>query len=135
MYGRLWNGQWNAVYEPVLDEGLGLIIKDPDLRTRRFAAFRHRACASFIPRRLIWRRVNRLLIRRLKSLSTRATGNSSLEDIASGSRPRFLRTLRQSGWMMWTCKWAARGFHRRRMWRVPRTRRTSAATIALCRRA
>ncbi len=39
VYGRLWNGQWNAVYEPSLNEGLGLIVKDPDLRNKVMRRF------------------------------------------------------------------------------------------------
>jgi len=34
VYGWRWGGQWNAVYETSLDEGLGLIVTDADLRDK-----------------------------------------------------------------------------------------------------
>lgn len=39
LYGRGWNGQWNAVYEPSLNEVFGLIVKDPDAATKIFHRF------------------------------------------------------------------------------------------------
>ena len=34
IYGWQWGGQWNAVYERSLNEGLGLIVKDPSMRDK-----------------------------------------------------------------------------------------------------
>lgn len=31
IYSRGWSGQWNAAYEPAMDEGIGMIIKDTDI--------------------------------------------------------------------------------------------------------
>ena len=31
IYSRGWSGQWNAAYESAMDEGIGMIIKDPDI--------------------------------------------------------------------------------------------------------
>jgi hypothetical protein len=31
IYARGWSGQWNAAYEPKMDEGIGMIIKDPEV--------------------------------------------------------------------------------------------------------
>lgn len=34
IYGRQWGGQWNAVYEPSLNEGLGVIVYDKTLQEK-----------------------------------------------------------------------------------------------------
>ena len=34
LYGRIWSGQWNAVYDPSANEALGIIAKDKDLRNK-----------------------------------------------------------------------------------------------------
>jgi len=39
VYGRGWSGQWNAVYERSLNEGLGLIVKDSGVRNKVFRRF------------------------------------------------------------------------------------------------
>jgi len=36
IHGRGWNGQWNAVYEPKMNEGLGIIAKDTALNGKIF---------------------------------------------------------------------------------------------------
>jgi hypothetical protein len=39
IYGRNWNGQWNAVYELSRNEGLGLIVPDKTLQNKIFRRF------------------------------------------------------------------------------------------------
>lgn len=39
VYGRDWGGQWNAVYEPSLNEGLGLIVQDPKILNKMIRRF------------------------------------------------------------------------------------------------
>ncbi len=39
IHGRCWGGQWNAVYEPSINEALGIMILDKDFRNK--AVLRH----------------------------------------------------------------------------------------------
>ncbi len=39
VYGRVWGGQWNAVYDPASGESLGLIIQDKALDAKMFRRF------------------------------------------------------------------------------------------------
>jgi hypothetical protein len=39
LYGRGWNGQWNAVYEPTNNEVFGFIVDDPNFATKIFHRF------------------------------------------------------------------------------------------------
>ena len=39
IYSRGWAGQWNAAYEPTMDEGIGMIIKDPDISDKIIRRF------------------------------------------------------------------------------------------------
>ena len=39
IYGRGWSGQWNAAYEPALDECIGMILKDKDVTDKIIRRF------------------------------------------------------------------------------------------------
>ena len=39
IYGRGWSGQWNAAYEPLVDECIGMIVKDKDVTDKIIRRF------------------------------------------------------------------------------------------------
>lgn len=47
--GRIWNGQWNAVYDVAANEGLGVVVKDPDLRNKVMRRFPPAGMSVFYP--------------------------------------------------------------------------------------